>query len=372
MSEMQESPDFVTNRDAEGEQIVVFAAPCQCCDNAETLDCGYDVYTSTGYETWCIACVEDATFECCECGDRYDRNYSDCHFVDGYGKTCETCISNYYWWCEGCDEYRRNGNDCCDVDLVDDYLHNYGYKPDPVFHGASPIQFGIELECENINHNNHEAAAHFVRTVQESTAYLKEDGSLSGGLEIVTHPRDLESWREFAPGFLKVLAELNARGQRAWNRTNCGLHVHMSRAGMTPAHQTRFGLLFSRNELDWKEAARRSSGYANFNGLKSGGVPLKVLEPHTSSHSDAVNFGNEHTIEVRIFRPSFSLRWLGCIELVAAARDYTHGLTSFDVARGALDWPKFAQYVASGKFPHAARIISGEPFTGLKEVLPCA
>ena len=364
MSEMEE-PVVPT------EEEIVIISPCDCCSDGETEDNCFIVYSVGQEQRWCQDCYDSQAFWCHECDQNYDSGYYDSGHVTGVGTVCDGCLGNYYWWCEGCDEYRSNNDSCCN-DGVDDYVHNYSYKPDPVFHGVSPIQFGIELECENINHNNAEAAAHFVRVVKESTAYLKEDGSLSYGFEIVSHPRDLDSWREFAPSFLKVLAELNARGQRSWNRSNCGLHVHMSRAGMSPAHQTRFGLLFSRNELDWKEAARRSSGYANFNGLKSGGVPLKVLEPHTSSHSDAVNFGNRDTIEVRIFRPSFSLRWLGCIELVAAARDYTHGLTSFDVARGALDWPKFAEYVASGKFPHAARIISGEPFTGLQEVLPCA
>ena len=366
MSEMQE-PVVPTE-----EPIVELISPCFNCHEGETEHNCFIVYSVGQEQRWCQDCYDGEGFWCHECDQNYDAGYYDSGHVPGVGTVCDGCLGNYYWWCEGCDEYRSQNDSCCDNDGVDDYVHNYGYKPDPVFHGVSPIQFGIELECENINHNNAEAAAHFVRSVKESTAYLKEDGSLSGGFEIVSHPRDLDSWREFAPSFLKVLAELNARGQRSWNRSNCGLHVHMSRAGMSPAHQTRFGLLFSRNELDWKEAARRSSGYANFNGLKSGGVPLKVLEPHTSSHSDAVNFGNRDTIEVRIFRPSFSLRWLGCIELVAAARDYTHGLTSFDVARGALDWPKFAEYVARGKFPHAARIIAGEPFTGLQEVLPCA
>jgi len=364
MSEMQE-PVVPT------EEEVVIISPCANCSDGETEHDCFIVYSVGQEQRWCQDCNDTQAFWCHECDQNYDSSYYDSGHVTGVGTVCDGCLGNYYWWCEGCDEYRSNNDSCCN-DEADNYTYNYSYKPDPVFHGDSDIQFGIELECENIHRNNSEAAGHFVGKINHDTAYLKEDGSLTGGFEIVTHPRDLDSWREFAPEFLKVLDELNHLGQRAWNRPNCGLHVHMSRAGMSPAHQTRFGLLFSRNELDWKEAARRSSGYANFNGLKRGGVPLKVLQPYESSHSDAVNFANQHTIEVRIFRPSFSLRWLGCIELVAAARDYTHGLTSFDVARGALDWPKFAQYVARGKFPHAARVIAGEPFTGMKEVLPCA
>ena len=364
MSEMQE-PVVPT----EEENVIV--SPCFNCPDGDTEDECFMVWSVGQEQRWCQECYSTETFTCNECDQTYDSGYYDSGHVVGVGNVCDGCISDYYWWCESCDEYRSNNDSCCN-DEADNYTYNYSYKPDPVFHGDSDIQFGIELECENVHRNNSEAAGHFVGKIPHDVAYLKEDGSLTGGFEIVTHPRDLDSWREFAPHFLKVLNELNHLGQRAWNRPNCGLHVHMSKAGMSPAHQTRFGLLFSRNELDWKEAARRSSGYANFNGLKRGGVPLKVLQPYESSHSDAVNFANQHTIEVRIFRPSFSLRWLGCIELVAAARDYTHGLTSFDVARGALDWPKFAQYVARGKFPHAARVIAGEPFTGMKEVLPCA
>jgi hypothetical protein len=341
------------------------------CDSCEELsqDEGVMVYSNGGMSEWCDSCVDYSAFFCDECESHHDTNCFGQHDVGG-NTICDDCIQHYYTYCDNCDEYERSDNNQrCNRGII----KPWDYKPDFVMHGSGTTQFGIELECEATTRAVPEVASTFDARTDSDDVYLKHDGSLDNGFEIVTHPRDLESWREYAPTLLTDLRILDTLGMRSWTKPTCGLHVHVSKAGMTPSHMVRFGLLFSRNQLDWQSVARRDANtYCTYSDLGTGRIKDKVSHRGNANHFDAVNYANRTTIEVRIFRPSFSLRFLACIELVAGAHEYTKHLTSYDVARGALEWPRFAEFMSRGQYPHAAHAILGENFASVYEVLPCA
>jgi len=384
---------------------------CERCGLA--FDDQWDVSTVHGRTTqfeWCDDCREVDSWFCADCDTLFA-----CLGVNGHGVpsvcvnehdwVCVDCRDNNYTYCEGCDQYLL---DYCGCDVEDDYeedcgiIYSYSYKPDPVFWPIQPrysvhqvgrsfsffndasrgrildenerlldrsrlAYFGIELEVEAREGDRLELAEMMSTAFDSSVLYLKEDGSLSRGFEIVTHPRSLDSWQQFAPSFGAALSRLGAAGARAWSESSCGLHVHVSRVAFSgPSHVSRFALLYARNETGFVNVARRSSGYASFSSLRGGaGVVTKCARSEYASHSDAVNLGWPQTVEVRIWRPSLAVgRVLASVEFVHASMQYTRGLNSRDVVAGALEWDEFARYVRdnAATYPHAVRVLDGGTF----------
>jgi len=390
----------------------------ECLDNGAARICGIcaclmahndyrvQAYTSEGLLDVCRVCQDYNTFECIGCGDVYGNTYADSVVAtDEGGNTylyCEGCSEDCVEWCDDCDEYHVEGNNC-----GSNVIHNYSYKPDPIFHpdlssywvhnrdyrdaskgtlyaaydnrqriARAPLaQFGVELEVDVQRPASRAELARFVVDELDSdTAYLKEDGSIPHGFEIVTHPRSLDSWRKFAASELAgVLDNLADRGGRSWDQPSCGLHVHVSRVAFDgPSHVARFALLFTRNADEWRRLARRSTSYANFdmNGTET---IAKALRPGYASHFDAVNLTHADTIEIRIFKPS--LRWervLGAVEIVASAMEYTRTMSSRDVAAGGLMFDNYAAFVRGTSadrlqlqdpaYPVAVRFINRDNF----------
>jgi hypothetical protein len=207
-----------------------------------------------------------------------------------------------------------------------------------------------------------------VETIEDTFGndfYCKEDGSLTQGVELVSHPHSLKQWYNLSDELQNVLRDSAEQGLRAWTQSQCGLHIHIGWDHFSPSHAMRFTLLFARNETKWVEVANRRSRYANFNGIQ-GGVAMKVKNHDWANHFDAVNLGGNggKTIEVRIWRPSMAVgRILGSIELVDASYEYTRNMTAHDAINGGLDFANFAEFVESeGNWPNAVRIIKNQRF----------
>jgi len=311
------------------------------CDWCEELDAdqyaGNEVGTRNGSEVYCDDCTESYTWSCEDCEQTFNET-----------------VEHYDYRCEECHEARE-----------DMTVKRHDYKPDSwTMHGEGVAFYGIELEMEAKN-SRADAVDFVATTVADNVAIMKEDGSLSSeGFELVSHPHTFEKWNETSSEWSALLMQLEARGMNAWNQQSCGLHVHMTRKGMKPSHQTRFGLLFSRNVADWQSVARRQSSFANFAG--EGETVKKVKQFYQCSHFDAVNFSNRDTIEVRIWRPSLNFkRVLGSIALVHFAREYTAALTAHDVLQGALEWPRFTAWVEAQGHSEANVLLRGGAFEGL-------
>jgi hypothetical protein len=267
-------------------------------------------------------------------------------------------------------------------------VHNYSFKPEALLCPIYPdfntrryerelsayvvsvpkislARYGIELEVEA-------TGAPLAEVVEFANAglgasghfYYKQDGSLRNGVEIVSHPLSLDAWRDFAPAFGSVLSGLSDLGVRAWSKSNCGLHVHVSRIAFSGrAHLVRFGWLFSLiNKEDWVRVARRDVMYAQYRERRE---ILGAVGFGRGQHFDAVNYCNTATVEVRIWRPSLAVgRVIGSIELVHLALEYTRDLTLSDVEHGALQFDAFASFVrgCGAEYPHALTILDGGNF----------
>lgn len=289
---------------------------------------------------------------------------------DRDGGYCENCISNAHY-CDSCDEYWMDGCENCEPDT--NIVHDYSYRPDPIFHSTQAddrLFFGIEIEVENsktLGWDNRNQAAEYAQSHLEpiDLAYLKNDGSLSDGFEIVTHPMTHEFYMSEASELWSTLEHLRSMSMRSWSTSTCGLHIHISRAGFKGgAHMHRFlNLVYSNEEFYSLMAGRSSSRWAKFDDVESsswtdtdawGNRNYKTWRSyrqkiehgrHTDRYS-AVNTQNAHTLEMRIFKGSIKpSRVKAMISLAHASVEFTRNLTVQDVVAGALNSETLMTYI---------------------------
>lgn len=150
--------------------------------------------------------------------------------------------------------------------------------------------------------------------------YIKHDGSLTDGMEIVTHPMALDYHINKMP-WADVVAEAVRMGYRSHKSCTCGLHIHVNRDafGETQAEQEEVIariLFFVENH--WNELLRFSrrtldqmEQWASRYGRKDD--PKAVLDNAKKNHYQrykCVNLTNCNTIEFRMFRGTLKLNTL--------------------------------------------------------------
>jgi hypothetical protein len=109
-------------------------------------------------------------------------------------------------------------------------VHDYSHKPIAIFHPSkdnTSLFFGVELEVDDINNNELCSAKLVGLSNEENLFYLKYDGSIHRGFEIVTHPCTLEFHKEGIP-WKDIKKICIALGGRSHETTTCGLHVHFN------------------------------------------------------------------------------------------------------------------------------------------------
>lgn len=242
----------------------------------------------------------------------------------------------------------RIENHYCDDDYDSAYkgrlVQNYSYKPPPVFHGEGPVFLGSELEVHvppNLNNTCAELALdHFGQL-----AYLKEDGSIGSGFEIVTHPLSYQFAMKNYPW--NLLPELSESGAQATN--GCGLHVHVNRDGFSsPAHAYRWMKFWYRNsDPIQKIARRRNSTWARFDSDERKQTLKNVKGGRGRERYVAVNCTNRTTYEIRVFASSLNPQEVkAALGLVDATVAYTRGLTSKGIiSNNGWDWASFDNWL---------------------------
>ena len=214
-------------------------------------NCG-DVYPAdemfrVGDDLLCSDCASELTILCDECGTRI---YTDDDEGDDVRVLRHDCRSHYYTPCDHCgalipnDEVYQFGGESfcrdCYADNCDEGpIHDYNYTPDLVFHGKGLRRFGVELEIDE----GGELTSHAKRFLDIANRhfenlYIKTDGSLDDGLELVTHPMTLEYHLNDMP-WKDILDEAKRLGYRSHGAGTCGLHVHISRMAFGCTYETQ-------------------------------------------------------------------------------------------------------------------------------------
>jgi hypothetical protein len=269
---------------------------------------------------------------------------------------------SYDWICYECHNDRSSSNSDADEDDEDsiDEVHDYGYRPRPVFYSWIAEQIGQSRHPQ--------LAPAGVSGVVEPFAYMKWDGSVGGGFELVTHPHTLEAYQNRTV-LWDALNHLRHHGWRSWgSSSSCGLHIHINNASfVNVGHGMRFLKFIFDNREPLIRFAGRDSSYSRFdynqfvqrqvhtgwddNGnaiMQQQSVADVVKRKQVNDHRYlAVNVQNENTYELRFFKGNMNPKVvLACLEFVHALHSYTETLTSHDcLVNRALGWRPFLAYI---------------------------
>lgn len=232
--------------------------------------------------------------------------------------------------------------------------HAYSHKPTPIFHGFNCQQFGIELEITGSDASIQSVMELLNSDGFERSCYCKHDGSIGyngySGHEIVFHPRDFESWKEYKPVLEEALKKLTDLGYVSHNGAKCGLHIHASRIPSDAIGK----LLDFGNNVIWSNLVR-------FSRRSSSQISRWANRYNRTNYSDAVNennydrmrwlnLRNSDTIEFRLWRGTLKLGTLwATLELTNALINYAIGsntYSSWDEFIGTNFWSsEFVSYI---------------------------
>lgn len=159
--------------------------------------------------------------------------------------------------------------------------------------------------------------------------YIKRDGSLKEGFEVVTPPFTLRWLAEHIGDLAALLRKMTSLGFNSYDTGTCGMHVHISRASfLSPLHQWRFWLFFMQNYDFFHVLSKRdhtsSAKYAGYYATPLQNLKTRITTVPKQAHHEAVEMTHENSIEVRIFRGTLNHKTIiNEILLVNAIREYT-------------------------------------------------
>ena len=367
--------DAVTTVD--DEQVCIDC--CRICERCDDMRSINDDFEMVDDSMWCDNCASSAANYCDGCDIRTTMHTS--RLQDRREYWCDSCLDNAYF-CEGCDGYYADGCDNgCDSDDDDQprVVHDYSYRPDAIFHSTDKderLYFGIEIEVE-ARGNLGDAANYAYQLESKDLAYLKHDGSLQCGFEVVTHPMSHDFYKNEAHDFWTVIEGLRTDYKvKSWDTQTCGLHIHISRTGFTNgSHMHRFlNLVYSNQELYEALAGRSSDQWAKFSDViereyarDSEGCRIvdvhndyiinikrsfknKLDDNRRSDRYSAVNTLNRETLELRIFRGTVNGNTIKAhLDLAHASVEYTRVMSVPQVRDGALSPSNFVAYIKANE-----------------------
>jgi hypothetical protein len=339
---------------------------CNSCDEnyVTCVRCSNRVHvddeTCVDEESYCSSCANDCTFCCNECGEVYHDDNGNC---SNRGTVCDDCFQEFIC-CDRCGGYFHDNDinrayDEEDEDEDGDYeylcnnchsdddktIHEHSYKPRALFKGdigTDGIYMGIELEVDK-GGCNADKGQRVLNVANESTenVYLKKDGSLNSGFEIVSHPMTLDYHLNTMP-WDDVLTKLQGLGYTSHDAGTCGLHIHVGREQLGKSFEeqdlTIMNILYFIEHF-WNElisftrrtentirqwANRFNYSFSNLETKDKVAWSKNLL--NAANNADryvCLNLQNSRTIEFRIFR--------GTLNKVSfkATLQFTHLLVKF-------------------------------------------
>ncbi len=337
---------------------------------------------------FCPECYETRTLICACCGDRIFREDNS-----GTESTplCADCRDTEYTTCTRCGRLIHNDDafyfgmhddapyceSCMDA-MEGQPIHNYHYKPQPVFHGEGKRFFGVELEIDEAGETNDNARAILeIANGDGEHVYCKHDGSLDDGFEIVTHPMTLEYHLQSMP-WERVLERAREMGYYSHQAGTCGLHIHVNRDSLGENEDEVIARILYFVERHWNELLqfsrrthRQLERWAARYGYKD--HPTELMEhvkKGCGGRYTCVNLMNDDTVEFRIFRGTLKYNTLiATLQLVNRICDLAQCLTDEEI-RGTT-WSQFMSSVTEPeliRYLKERRLYVSEPVSGEEEI----
>ena len=363
---------------------------CSICHEEHPIE---DCTVFDGQEL-CPDCLEEYTCICSHCGERIWQDDSRC---DQYLILCQHCADTYYGSCAECgrlveseDLHYLSENDydgycesCYDRRTQGSGVQSYYYKPKPIFYGTGPRYLGVELEIDG--GGEVDSNANLIQEIANRDhchIYIKHDGSLNDGLEIVTHPMTLYYHRCEMP-WRDILSRALGLGYASHKPGTCGLHVHVNRDSLgddCQQQENTIARILFLVETFWHELLRFSrrtqqqmDDWASRYGRKDD--PKEVLHnaKRRGDRYTCVNLTPSETIEFRMFRGTLKYNTLiATLQMVERLCDVAFYLTDDEIK--SITWNEFAAGLSNDITPELIqylkerRLYINEPVEASEEV----
>ena len=302
--------------------------------------------------------MSEPTFICTRCHSEIPM--SDRREFDGRDY-CPRCLDAITAVCHICGTRftLTNNHGTEDTPLCEDCLHTHNakgicehsFKPTPIFYGKGPRYFGVELEIDD--GGEYDSSANEIMAVantEREYIYIKHDGSLDDGMEIVSHPMSIDYHMNVAP-WAEVVEKARALDYCSHKAGTCGLHVHVSRAAFGATEEAQDAVIarilyfFEKHWEELLKFSRRTQkqleDWASRYGYKA--EPKEILDHAKGggrNRYSAVNLTNTDTVEFRLFRGTLKLNtFLATLQLLDRICDVASNLSDDDLKD--LSWTTF-------------------------------
>lgn len=294
---------------------------CEDCEEY-VLDGNYNYIND---RVVCEGCTEDH-YRYSEYLSEYISDDDAVEAIDYNGNTViidrENPPHDFYW---DEDEDRWQHDDYEDRSIIGEYHSNrHSYYPQASeWTKKNKRFFGVELEVEvNSSYSRHEKAKQirqYLRDEFGDTGLLvfERDGSLDSGFEIISQPMGLDMHKDI---WKWTRDSTITRGLRSHLTGTCGLHVHVSREGLTNLQIARavyFVNHQANRHLIETVARRYNAGYCKAKSKKIS------TAGRAEDRYEMINLQNRKTIEFRIFKGSLKY------EAIIAAIEFCHAVLNF-------------------------------------------
>lgn len=359
LQKIWETTEEETEEEIEEEEEMEMENFITCEHCGCVLETEDDINNFDGY-ILCEDCLDEQTRICDCCGRRI---WNDDDEGDYNITLCGRCRDNCYSRCDDCGRLIHD-DDVCYVDGEDypycpdcyerhssDYIHNYSYKPNPVFHGRGTMFFGVELELDKGGEDD-DKAEEILSCTDSDHLYIKHDGSLDDGMELVSHPMTLEYHKNSMP-WQDIMETAVDLGYRSHQTSTCGLHVHVSRKafGCDRSEQdeviSRILYIVERFWQEMLKFSRRTEyqidRWAARYGIKDN--PKQVMDNAKKGDRGryaCINLCNYNTIEFRIFRGTLKYNtFIATLQMVEHICLTAMEMTDEEIT--SLSWPEFIE-----------------------------
>ena len=350
---------------------------CGLCGAPHPLE---ELHPFDGLEL-CAHCLDQRTLVCRHCGERI---WVQDNAGSGEAPLCQACYDDHYTNCCRCgallhesqayyaedddyDEYPYC-SDCFHTLPNASPIHDYYYKPTPVFHGTGPRFFGVELEIDGAGELLRNARSLLeIGNRDEDCLYIKHDGSLDDGLELVTHPASLDYQLRHVP-WAELCRKAVSLGYLSHRANTCGLHIHVSREAFG-AESWEQDLAIARVlyffEKHWEEllkfsrrTPRQLERWAARYGYKE--QPMEILDyakkGYHGGRYTCVNLQNPDTVEFRMFRGTLKANTIfATLQMLDRICDAAIFLSDDEIK--SLAWTTFVSGIQQDRYPELVQYL---------------
>lgn len=349
---------------------------CEDCYNklfSECYECGerYLKDDLKGYKNdlYCKDCFNKLFFVCSHCNNTFKKGYECVSDINGKSY-CEDCYGDLFANCEGCgEEFYRDDlnyddynsvyycNDCWQENSI---IKSYTYRPKPVF-AKEPYEntlymgFELEVEAEKSVRGLAERLKGFLEDKGiEDRFYFKDDGSLTNGFEIVSHPSTTKIYRKYQ---LKAMLDfLKKQKATSYEKGTCGLHFHLDRKFFSGKEELKLKLLFANCIPQLKKLSQRKDyQFCKLNTCSDYSLKdYKNRQYYQEEKYEAINYNNDTTIEIRLFRGTLDY------ERFLVSMQFTEAISNFvkEVSCLSMKWDIFKDWLRlTNRYHHLERYL---------------